>query len=446
MKTIVEPKGSIEKLWGKQRSMNEEESYRMMRYVLRVDHEDKVFLHNVVTGQLVVLDPEEELLVDRLPLNYCSAMNQLIDHHFLVPAGFDEHQRVADLRKVLGKLDQAQQKPGITHYTILPTTACNARCYYCFEHGAKVMTMTEQIADSVVEFIDSHCAAERAVAVSWFGGEPTVAADRISQICEGLQRKGIQYRSDITSNGYLLDEKMAKKARALWHLDKASITLDGTEDTYNRIKAYIHACDSPYRKVLENVSCLLDQGIEVGLRMNFDVGNYREFDGLLQDLAKRFQANPLLQVHVHPVIGEYPEDNGAVLHGSDSWFDEKVAELNEKAREAGFLARSHELPSLRYKGCQANSDSSVTIIPDGSLVRCPEQFGEDQITGTIREGITRPEVVESWKQFVDYGKCDDCILFPYCLRLLNCSAKERCNFLKDSLLQYRYCIKHKLYS
>jgi len=61
----------------------------------------------------------------------------------------------------------------ITSYTILPTTGCNARCYYCFEHGSKVMTMTRETAGEVVRFITEHCGPKKTVAIMWFGGEPT---------------------------------------------------------------------------------------------------------------------------------------------------------------------------------------------------------------------------------------------------------------------------------
>ena len=55
MRTIVEPKEFIAKLWGKQK-INDTDTFRMMRYVIRDDYDGKVLLHNVVTGQLVVLD------------------------------------------------------------------------------------------------------------------------------------------------------------------------------------------------------------------------------------------------------------------------------------------------------------------------------------------------------------------------------------------------------
>ena len=162
MITIAEPKEHIDKLWGKQK-IREGETYRLMRYVLRVDHEDKVLLHNVVTGRLVVLEREEAEALETLPAAYTPAMEQLVTEHYLVPENYDEHQQAVNLRNILHKFDiAAVSNPiSITRYTILPTTACNARCYYCYEHGIPAFTMTEQIADDTIKFIADHCGEKK---------------------------------------------------------------------------------------------------------------------------------------------------------------------------------------------------------------------------------------------------------------------------------------------
>ena len=76
MITLVEPQQHIARLWGKP-VPKEGEHYRLMRYVLRADHESKILLHNAVTGQLVVLEEEESETLNRLPAKYCPIMEQL---------------------------------------------------------------------------------------------------------------------------------------------------------------------------------------------------------------------------------------------------------------------------------------------------------------------------------------------------------------------------------
>ena len=435
MITIVEPKEAIAKLWGKQK-VRESDTYRLMRYVLRVDHEGKVLLHNVVTGQLVVLSEEEARALDQLPSAYTPTMEQLVSEHYLVPETFDEHQQVVNLRSILFRMFDAQQSRDIIHYTILPTTACNARCYYCFEQGCETVTMTEETANDLVNFIASHCGGKE-VRLSWFGGEPTLATRRIDQICEGLQRKNIEFVSDMTTNGYLFDEEMVNRAAALWHLDHLMICVDGTETNYNKIKAFPNVEGSPYQRVMRNIDLLLDKGIRVHLRMNFDLGNYTDLPDLIHEVISRFHKNPNLYLSVHPLFGEHRDYEGRILHADETWFDQQIVELNALLESAGLLEQSEELPCLEFTGCQATSHGSVAITAKGDLIRCPEQFGDDQVAGNIIDGLTNSSIIEYWKEMANYDKCYDCCLFPICERHAHCLVKDLCCHYSSLLLQFQ---------
>lgn len=440
MKTIVEPKEHIEKLWGKQR-IKEKSTYRMMRYVLREECDGRVLLHNVVTGRLVVLNQAETDVVNNLPMQFMPGMEQLVVEHYLVPVDYDEHQQVIHLRTILMNLDEAQKPKGvITHYTILPTTACNARCYYCFEQGCKTVTMTEETADNVVKYIDKHCGSNRWVQLSWFGGEPTVATSRIDQICEGLQERQIKYQSDMTTNGYLLDEKMIEKAIRLWKLKSCMICVDGTEKNYNKTKSYIAVHDNPYQRVMENIGHLLKQGVHVNLRMNFDLDNYEDFADLVKEVLQRFDNRSQLQVRVHPLYGEHRNPEGKINHANNCWFEKKIVELNTLAREAGLLERSRRLPSIEFRACQAYSESSVTIAPNGILVRCPEQFGEDQATGNVIDGVISEVALRAWKQYADLEMCKKCCLLPICKRNERCLTRDTCCYYSEYVNLFRSAI------
>lgn len=435
MRTVAEAKLRLDQLW-KAPAAREGETFRLMRYVIRFDHNGMVLLHNVVTGQLILLDQNEAELLKKLPCAYSTVMNALIDRHFLVPLSADEHRQVAGLRELLQKLEDQKEKRGITEYTILPTTACNARCYYCFEQGIKTMTMSEQTAIDTAAFIQSHCEG-RKVRIKWFGGEPTVAAERIDRICEELRRRGVDFSSAITTNGYLMDEKMTERACSLWRLESVKISVDGTEENYNRVKAYVNADGSPYQRVMRNIGFLLDHGVHVELRMNFDQKNHQEFKNLLRDAGNRYQQNPQLDMYVHQ-INEYPScGTEQQILGDEQWFNERILELNRMAREAGMLHTKIELPCLKFGRCEAASENAVTILPNGELVSCPEQTGPDQYKGNLKTGVTDAQLVRSWKRFADIEKCRECALFPACLFFENCSGKGRCFYKLEKLDQTR---------
>lgn len=441
MEIIGEANSTIDNLWGKQET-KKNQLYRIMTYVVRVDHDDKTLLHNVVTGKLVVLSLDEAKIINSLPLEYNSGMDSLIADHYLVPIDYDEHQQVVKLRHVLRNLYRLK-KESITQYTILPTSACNARCYYCFEKGATISTMTEQTANDVIRFIDSHCGEDRKVSILWFGGEPTVGANRIDQICSGLKARNITFFSTMISNGYLFDDRMVEKAKNLWNLKYVQITIDGIEERYNRIKAYINAEGSPYQRVLRNVGLLLDKDIGVSLRQNFDEENYLDFKIVLDEIIERFGTNKSLLFYAYPVINEYSYfGHNALQKSKKDWIDKTSVLLNEISRDYGLNKKEEQLPFLRYLGCAADLASAITITPDGFLVKCAEQFNSDQMIGDVKQGFIDNEVSQSWKNLSDYPECNKCSFYPRCVRLSNCSAKDHCYFSNRNHLFIETIKKH----
>jgi len=425
--TIVEPKEHIDKLWGKQQ-IKDAETYRMMRYVLRVDHDGKVLLHNVVTGRLVVLDQGEAEALEKLPMTYSPVMEQLVTEHYLVPENYDEHQQVVNLRNILWRITDAQRPKEVTSYLILPTTACNARCWYCFEKGLEPATMTKETANDVVEFIEKHCGGKK-IRLWWFGGEPTLAANRIDQICGGLKQRHIEYFSEITTNGYLFDDDMIARAKSLWNLSSACFSLDGTEENYNRVKAFQNVADNPYQRMMQNAGKLLKSGIAVALRMNYDQETYLDFAKLLKEVKERFSDEASLMVYPHQINREYPEKEREAV---ERWLNDTNVLLNGLARESGLYHQKREdLPSLSFRMCGAANGRWFVITPQGCLVSCSEQLQDDQIKGNIYQGINNKTVEERWRQFADYERCRECALFPICSRVVNCRAKDRCSSRKE---------------
>ena len=104
VRTIVEPQKHIVRIWGTQQ-VTEGIIFRLMKYVLRVDTDDKVLLHNVITGQMVILDEREVELLNKLPAVYSQEMESLVVAHYLVPEDYCEREYVKKLQLILRKLE-----------------------------------------------------------------------------------------------------------------------------------------------------------------------------------------------------------------------------------------------------------------------------------------------------------------------------------------------------
>ena len=218
------------------------EHYRLMTYVVQQPVTDGLLLYNTLTCSLVLLTQDEAADI--------TAQRELIDRWFLVPHGHDDRKLCRQVRQMAALLKPAAK--AITYYTIFPTTGCNARCFYCFEKGTKPVTMTSETASKVVRYIVAHRGSET-VHISWFGGEPLVNAKAIDQICTELSEQGVPFHSTMISNGYLFDADMVQRAKDLWQLQRVQITLDGTAQTYNRVKDYVYRDVNAFERVLQNM-------------------------------------------------------------------------------------------------------------------------------------------------------------------------------------------------
>ena len=366
---------------------------------------------------------KEMLLIDEVEFSDMFNETYLKDHWFTVPEGTNEKE-LADLVKWVLKNKQ-KKNPPITGYTIFPTTDCNARCFYCFELGRSRIPMTEETAHKVANYIADHCGGEK-VKLNWFGGEPLFNKPAIDIICKDLEEKGIEYKSSMISNGYLFDMETVKTAVEKWNLKRVQITLDGTENVYNKVKAYIYKQGSPYQTVLENVGHLLDAGVSVSIRLNMDMHNAENLLELVEDLAERFREKKGLTVYAHHLFkGNEPM---ADLHSYEEWEkrDGAMIRLEEKIESCGLASRGGIPKKPKTNFCMADSGRSVTILPNGEIGLC-EHFSESEFIGHIdREGFDQA-VVDSWKERIpEIPECAECFYYPQCMQLKKCASGSVC--------------------
>lgn len=437
METLVKPNNVVHRIWST-KPKKQGNAFRLMRYVLRINHKNGIYLYNMVTGQLSILNQDETSLLEKLPAPYDLSMDNLIEDSYLVPIEFDEFQRVNRLRIILNKLEDASSNSkSIISYTILPTTACNARCYYCWQQGIETGTMTEAVAIDVARFIVSHCNGEK-VEICWFGGEPLVAVNRIDQICSELRNNKVRFYSRIITNGYLFDEKMIDRATKDWHLRYVQITVDGVGENYKRIKSFIGVAKDPYKQVMHNIGILLDKGVHVALKMNINLQNYMDFLDLLSDVDSLGFDKDNLEIRVNTI-----EDG---LWKNSATHDEKLNKIKLHYNMISFLAGLQYnrlvLPQLNHHRCPASSDRKTVILPSGHLVSCMEKIGQDEIVGDINYGITNNNLVQKWKQLSYNEKCKECVCFPTCYYLQNCSGGHVCNVSAEKEEYLRMRVMH----
>ena len=408
MRIIIPARPLIERVIGRQKRV-EGQRYRLMTYVVQQPVDDGVLLYNTLTCSLVLLTPDEAADI--------TAQQELIDRWFLVPQEHDDRKACIEIRQMAALLTPATES--INKYIILPTTGCNARCFYCFEKGTKPVTMTAETASKVVRYIVAH-RGDKKVELRWFGGEPLVNAKVIDQICTELREQGVPFFSWMYSNGYLFDADMVRRAKDLWKLHHVVITLDGTEQTYNRIKDYVYRGVNAFERVLQNIGMLTAAGILVQIRLNVDMHNIGEMSSVVELLHQRFGTNEHLSVYSMQLYGEHsPEDNAELFA--------RRMQLEQQLLQYGFRGQWRLRRDIKVNCCSADNDGSVVIAPDGHLGKC-EQYIDSEFFGHIDSEERNEVVLRKFKERKpDIEACATCFFYPQCnsRRLMMCK-KDNC--------------------
>lgn len=414
MQIIQKPSGNTMKILGKPKAS--ENGCRWMTYVLSRDVADGVLLFHTLTRELLLLTPEEYAEPDSKP--------ELREKWFRVPRALDDRKYADQVRFVRKTV---RKKPEhITSYTIFTTTDCNARCFYCYELGRSRIPMTEETAHKAAAYIAAHCGG-KPVHLGWFGGEPLFNKKVIDVICHDLTEKGIQYRSNIISNGYLFDRETVEQAVKRWNLTWVQIALDGTEEVFNRCKAFIYKDGpSPYQVVMANIGYLLDAGVRVHVRMNMDNHNAEDLFALADELHERFAGREKLTAYSH-MLFEFSGNKEHIREAEDRHkLYQQQQRLREKLRSYGLWNTVPLRKDIPTNFCMADSGKALTILPGGELGLC-EHFTEDNFVGHIdREGLDEQMLASFREEWPSIEACNTCFFYPECIRLKKCLEQREC--------------------
>ncbi len=276
--------------------------------------------------------------------------------------------------------------------------------------------MSDQVAHDAAAYIEANSHGQK-VQLRWFGGEPLFNRQAIEIITGDLRNQGVLYRSQMTTNGYLFDTATVETAVRDWKLDSVQISLDGTEQVYNRKKAYIYRKGSAYRRVLENISLLAAAGVKVNIRLNMDRGNFDDLMLLAEELAARFGKEEAVKVYIALL-----KDFGNPIQGFDSMREQihRYEQLREKLHILGIEKPRYLEREASVTRCMADSDHSITILPDGRLGKC-EHESEEKLVGSIYGDKLDQNVINTWKETIYVPECHTCVQYPSCVKLRNCA-------------------------
>ena len=397
-------------------------------YNYPVKHEDKTIIFNTFSGALALFNEHEIDKFNNFHNFYDEDINTWKANGFLVEENFNELEVINYCRT---KDTFANNK---TTYRILTTTACNARCFYCYEENVKVETMTKEVADNVISFIAEKSMDKKKIVLSWFGGEPLANYKIITYITDNLKERlpNTDIVSFITTNGSLFNDKIIKEAKEKWNLRSIQITLDGLEKTYNERKNYVNILNG-FEKVLNNITNLLKNDLGVTIRLNYDKNNYEEITNLIKFLGDKYKKYKNLRCYAYPLFNACESDCSSSYLSNDSKF---LNLINNTLFENNFT-KDLVLPRKKLNSCFATFTNSFVITPTGDLYKCAMAIKDpNQKVGNVNEPIQLSSALMKWQNPEVPKKCQTCKLLPIC--------EGGCRAARILNLKMNDCTIHKL--
>lgn len=358
-----------------------------------------VLIYNSASGNCIVIK-ETELSF------FMTASLSDPDIQKMVELGFLVDDNVNEMDKLIHNAYSNLNNSKKDKYRILTTTACNAKCPYCYESGVKPVTMTYETADKVIEFILDKSKNQKIIEIEWFGGEPLVNKEIISYISEKilkLKPETLKYEASIITNGYLLNEEIISIMVNNWFVKRIQITLDGTANIYEKIKGL---GKNSFQKVIDNISLLCNFNLEIDIRLNFDENNIENMKSLIEYIST-LPFKDKLYVYPAKINNELRSENFAL--------ENETITMYNTLHKYNLIRGKKLLPKTMKNPCAASKKSYFTIHATGDLFKCDRKLLDNNSVGSVYDFFIKPlSDTSEWENINPELKCKSCKMFPLC--------------------------------
>lgn len=406
------------------------------KYNICVNYNDNWLIYNLLKSTCVILTKNEyEAFEQFIWFEGCEIFTEL---------GLYVEDNYSELAEVFYYIRRNSDiyNQNYRKHRIYTTFDCNAKCPYCFEKGLGNRRMSVSVSDDVIKRIIDKQGNAKNLVITWFGGEPLLNLRVIDHISSRLVNElpsSINYSSFMITNGILFNEKLVKRAVADWRLKSLQITMDGMKETYERIKGYNMA--NAFERIIQNIHILLNAGIEVRIRINYDDNNIGEILELIDYIAVEFKDSDNVFVYAHRIMLIDRVDNSK-KDSADT--DIIIWERLYKNNLCGDILKSIK-PNMIF--CTAGNLYNEMYLPDGKIGKCAQAISDGDIVGDVAKG-TKNSKISRWCSGLLDEKCLECKLLPVCgggCMYEKFNGKNGC-FASEKMIRYKlfYYLKEEI--
>lgn len=382
--------------------------------------EDKNILFNLATSSVALFNDRE--IEQVLSASFCDMNLEMValQNGFVVPSEEDEVEKVLSIERMNNYSSR------FAGFQILPTTACNARCWYCYEEGFAKQSMTDECIEAIPGFIGSYMEMVDDVHVTWFGGEPLLGFDAMCKLSDALvascEAAGVGYTSDIITNATLITPETARTLIERCKIGQAQITLDGIGKTHVARKRYVDAAIT-FDSIIQAMDILAESGMLLLIRLNIDKENTEDLFRLIELLGNKWAQKENVMLYVAPLYG-----NSSKAVYSEHELNELYRIIFKKMIDAGWIQSFDGLPmNFNNASCSARMINNFVIAPSGDVYKCEHLLScECERVGTVFDGVVYNEPMKRWASPCEPDKCLECSYLPSCHG--GCYAAEALDF------------------
>lgn len=306
---------------------------------------------------------------------------------------------------------------------------CNLKCRYCFagegEYQGDKSLMTFETGKQALDFLIANSGNRRNLEVDFFGGEPLMNFQVVKKLVEyGREQEKVHnknFRFTLTTNGVLLNDEVMEFANQ--EMANVVLSIDGRKQVHDYMRPSKNDKGS-YDLILPKFKKLAESRNQNNyyVRGTFTHHNTDFSKDVLHLADLGFE-----QISVEPVVCLPTEDYAITQEDIPKIFEEYdilAKEMIKRKKEGKGFNFFHFMIDLtggpcvakRLSGCGSGTEY-LAVTPWGDLYPCHQFVGNEEfLMGNVKEGITREDIKDSFKQCNVYSKpkCRDCFAKFYC--------------------------------
>ena len=344
----------------------------------------------------------------------CDAITKLQYYDYLILYHYQREEN--ELQDTLARIKNEDDK--LLEFTILTHGDCNFRCKYCYEKFENI-SMSPEVEDAIVTFADkllSEGKFER-FSVQWFGGEPLLGYKTIVRLSERFLELcsiyNIEYFSGITTNGYLLNNRMFQNLVKNCKVTSYQITIDGEQEFHDNQRLLKNGRGS-YERILTNLKSMVASPLyyHCTLRFNISRENVKSMENFLQSDGLIFKGDSRFNLAYHN-IGDWGQGDRLDDYCVDIPDGDFSYYCSQQAISLGYYIDSPKMMLHNSLNCYANRKHHYMFNVRGVIQSCTVAlYRKENIFGSVLTGILNHKKREDWIKGIEYDRCSQC---PYVL-------------------------------